>query len=72
MSPRACRSLRDLHEGTPKQRSAAGLRGRRKRCVWQAGDCRHSTPAQVAPVDAAHCATRAVSRLRKSKPYAQR
>lgn len=30
MSPRACRSLRDLHEGTPKQRSAAGLRGRRK------------------------------------------
>jgi hypothetical protein len=42
------------------------------RRVWQAGDCRHSTPAQVAPVDAAHCATRAVSRLRKSKPYAQR
>lgn len=30
MSPRPCRSLRDLHEGTPKQRSAAGLRGRRK------------------------------------------
>ena len=30
MSPRACRSLHGLHEGTPKQRSAAGLRGRRK------------------------------------------
>lgn len=40
--------------------------------VGLAGDGRHSTPAQVAAVDAAPCATRAVSRLRKSKPYAQR
>jgi hypothetical protein len=30
MAPRTCRTLRGLHEGTPKQRTAACLRGGRQ------------------------------------------
>ena len=72
-SPRACRTLRELHEGTPKQRGArrvfveVGNRASALRAV-----ARFPRERRSALVDASRHATRRVSHLRKSKPYAQR
>jgi len=61
MSPRACRTLRGLHEGTPKQRSAACFRGGRKTGNCPPAAARFPPERRSAPVDARAQATDGMS-----------
>ena len=65
MSPRACRTLRGLHEGTSNQRSAACLRGGREPGLCPPGGCPFSSGAPIAAITSELLAQMSMYRLRR-------